>query len=134
MKNPTPAQKANESDDLAHYLDLIVIIDSSNKQQNADRISGLKGHFKSPKCKVLSQSDVKDTHHELHANCVLVPADKAANNIIVVCNRYHIDTLVKELEINNVNSDKPTYIPLDDSFKTIVKTQNYFITSMGWDV
>ena len=31
-------------------------------------ISRLKGHFKSPKCKVLSQPDVKDTLHKLHIN------------------------------------------------------------------
>ena len=34
----------------------------------ADRISNLKGHFKSPKCKVLDQPDVKDNLHKLHAN------------------------------------------------------------------
>ena len=54
------------------------------KELVADRISDLKGHFKSPKCKVLDQPDVKDTLHKLHANYVLVPADKAANNVIIV--------------------------------------------------
>ena len=66
------------------------------KELVTDRISDLKGHFKSPKCKVLDQPDVKDTLHKLHANYVLVPADKAANNVIVVCKKYYIDTLVKE--------------------------------------
>ena len=47
----------------------------------AGRISNLKGHFKSPKCKVLDQPDVKDTFHKLHANYVLVLSDKAANNV-----------------------------------------------------
>ena len=55
------------------------------KELVADRISNLKGHFKSPKCKVLNQPDVKDTPHKIHANHVLVPADKAANKRIVVC-------------------------------------------------
>ena len=54
--------------------------------------------YKSLKCKVLDQPDVKDTLHKLHANYVLVPADKAANNVIVVCKKYYIDTLVKEWE------------------------------------
>ena len=54
------------------------------KELVADRISNLKGHFKSPKCKVLDQPDVKDTLHKLHANYILVPADKAANNVIIV--------------------------------------------------
>ena len=51
------------------------------KELVADRISNFKGHFKSPKCKVLNQPDVKDTLHKLHANYVLVSADKAANNV-----------------------------------------------------
>ena len=46
------------------------------KELVADHISNLKGHFKSPKCNVLNQPDVKDTLHKLHANYVLVPADK----------------------------------------------------------
>ena len=41
------------------------------------------------------QPDVKDTLHKLHANYVLVPADKAANNVIIECKKYYIDTLVK---------------------------------------
>ena len=67
------------------------------KELVTDRISSLKGHFKSPKCKVLDQPDVKDTLHKLHANYVLVPPDKAANNVIVVCKKYYIDTLAKEV-------------------------------------
>ena len=52
--------------------------------------------------------------HKLQTNYVLVPADKAANNVIIVCKKYYIDTLVKELGINNVNISDPTYIPIDD--------------------
>ena len=104
------------------------------KELVADCISDLKGHFKSPKYKVLDQPDVNDNLHKLHANYVLVPADKAANNVIVVCKKYYIDTLVKELGINNVNSNNPTYIPIDDSFETIVKSHNQFITSVGLEM
>ena len=84
------------------------------KELVADRISNLKGHFKSPKCKFLNKRDVKDTLHKLHTNYVLVPADKAANNVIVVWKKYRIDTLVKELGRNNINRNNPTYIPIDD--------------------
>ena len=68
------------------------------KELFTDCISNLKGHFKSPKCKVLDQPDVKDTLHNLQTNYVLVPAYKAAKNVIIVCKKYYIDTLVKELE------------------------------------
>ena len=104
------------------------------KELVTDRVSNLKGHFKSHKCKVLDQPDVKDTFHKLQTNYVLAPADKAANNVIIVCKKYYIDTLVKELGINNVNISNPTYIPIDDSFETIVKSHNQFITSVGLEM
>ena len=94
------------------------------KELVADCISDLKGHLKYPKCKVLHQPHVKDTFHKLHANYVLVLADKAANNVIIVSKKYYIDTLVKELVINNVNINNPTYIQIDNSFETIVKSHN----------
>ena len=100
------------------------------KKSVTDRISNLIGHFNHPKCKVLDQPDVKDILHKKHANYVLVPADKVANNVIIVCKKYYIDTLVKKLGINNVNINNPTYIPIDDSFETIVKSHNQFITSV----
>ena len=83
----------------------------------ADRISDLKCHFRSPTFKVLDQPDVQDSLHKLHDSYVLVPADKAANNVIVVCKKRYTGTLVKELGINNVNSNNPTYIPIDGLFK-----------------
>ena len=52
------------------------------KELATDRISDLKGHFRSAKCKVYDRPDVKDTLHKLHANYVLVLADKAANNVL----------------------------------------------------
>ena len=54
-------------------------------------------NLKSPECKVLDQPDVKDTLHKLQTHYVLVPADQAANNVIIVCKKYHIDTLVDTL-------------------------------------
>ena len=51
-----------------------------------------------------------------------------------MCKKYHIDTLLKELGINNVNINNPTYIPIDDSFETVVKSHNQFITSVGLEI
>ena len=67
------------------------------------RISSLKEKIRSPKQKILNDPDVKDTLRRLHDDFVLVPADKAANNVIVVCKKYHIETLMKELGINTTN-------------------------------
>ena len=46
----------------------------------------------------------------------------------------YIDTLVKELGINNVNINNPTFIPIDDSFETIVKSHNRFTTPVGLEM
>ena len=54
--------------------------------------------------------------------------------MIIVCKKYYIDTVAKELGINNVNISNPTYIPIDDSFETIVKSHNQFITSVGLEI
>ena len=34
---------------------------------------------------------------ELHSKYVLVPADKAANNVIVVCKKYYLQVVLREL-------------------------------------
>ena len=78
------------------------------KELVLDRISGLKGKFKARECKVLNQPDVKDTLEKLHADIVLVPTDKAANNVIVMSKKYYIETLVKELGINTASSTNST--------------------------
>ena len=54
--------------------------------------------------------------------------------MVIVCKKYYIDTLVKELGINNVNINNPTYIPIDDSFETIMKSHDQFITSVGLEI
>ena len=42
-----------------------------------------------------------DYLNKLHENYVLVPADKAANNVIMVCKKYYLDVVLKELESTN---------------------------------
>ena len=59
------------------------------KELFEERISSLKEKIRSPKHKVLNDPDVKDTLSRLHGDFVLVPADKAANSVTVVCKNYH---------------------------------------------
>ena len=79
--------------------------------------------------------DVKNTLRRLHDDFVLVPADKAANNVIVVYKKYYIETLIKELGINTTNiSPNSTYIPSTDSFDEILKSHCKFIESVGLEM
>ena len=100
-----------------------------------EHISSLKEKIRSPKQTILNDPDVKDTLRKLHGDFVLIPADKAANNVIVLCKKYHIGTLIKELGINTTNiSPNSTYIPSIDSFDEILKTHLKFIESVGLEM
>ena len=46
----------------------------------------------------LSQPSVCNALKTLHENFVLVPADKAEGNVIVVCKRFYIQQVIKELQ------------------------------------
>ena len=74
---------------------------------------------------------VKDCLRKLHEDFVLIPADKAANNIIVICKKYRIETLTKELGINRSDQINSTYVPAIDSYDKILKGHSDFIKSMG---
>ena len=98
-----------------------------------ERISILKEKIRSPKQKILN--DPEKTLRRLHGDFVLVPADKAANNMIVMCKMYYIETLIKELGISTTNiSPNSTYIPSTDSFDEILKSYCKFIDSVGLEM
>ena len=65
------------------------------KGQIEERISNLKQNFKQPTGKVLHNVDVKACLSDLHNKYVFAPVDKAPNNIIIICKRYYIETLIK---------------------------------------
>ena len=66
------------------------------KGQIEECISKLKQNLKQPTGKVLQNADVKACLSDLHSKYVFVPADKAPNNIMIICERYYyIETLIK---------------------------------------
>ena len=103
------------------------------KGQIEECISKLKQNFKQPTCKVLQNVDVKACLSDLHNKYVFVPADKAPNNIIIVCKRYYIKTLIKELRLDNCSTptENSTYTSCQMSSEDIVNTQNTFMKSLG---
>ena len=55
--------------------------------------------------------------------------------MIVVCKKYHIETLIKELGINATNiSPNSTYVPSIDSFDEVLKSYCKFIESVGLEM
>ena len=67
---------------------------------------------------VLEDANVKRELEDLHTKYVIVNADKASNNIIVICKRYYLDCMRNELGLNeNTKEKNKTYEHVTDSTK-----------------
>ena len=103
------------------------------KGQIEERISKLKQNFKQPTGKVLQNVDVKACLSDLHNKYVFVTADKAPNNIIIICKRYYIETSIKELALDNCSTPtgNSTYTSCQMSSEDIVNTHDTVMKSLG---
>ena len=61
--------------------------------------------------------------HELQSKYVVVPADKAANNVIVVCKKCYLEVVLKELRTTN------TYKHVDRECMDVVTEHLKFMTN-----
>ena len=103
------------------------------KGQIEECISKLKQNFKQPTGKVLQNVDVRACLYDLHNKYVFVPADEAPNNIIIICKRHYIETLIKELGLDNCSTPtgNSTYTSCQMSSEDIVNTHDTFMKSLG---
>ena len=94
------------------------------KGQIGECISKLKQNFKQLTGKVLQNADVKACLSDLHNRYVFIAADKAPNNIIIICKRYYIEALIKELGFDNcsIPTGNTTYTSCQMSSEDIVNT------------
>ena len=81
----------------------------------------------------LQNVDVKSCLSDLHNKHVFVPADKTPNNIIIICERYYIETLIKELGLDNCSTPtgNSTHTSCQMSSEDIVNTHDTFMKSLG---
>ena len=56
----------------------------------------------------LSSPDVKNAVDNIHKEFVVVPIDKATGNVILVCKRFYVSVITRELGLNN-NLSTDTY-------------------------
>ena len=52
----------------------------------------------------LSSPHVKNALDNIHKNFVVVPIDKATGNIALVCKRFYVSVITRELGLNNNSS------------------------------
>ena len=80
--------------------------------------------------------DVKACLSDLHNKYIFLPADKAPDDIIITCKRYYIETLIKELGLDNCSTPtgNSTYTSCQMSSEDIVNTHNTFRKSFGTEL
>ena len=74
--------------------------------------------------RILEDPHIKAYLTELQSKYVLVPAHKAGNNIIFVCNYYYKHTLMEELGINSGTNLNSTYVTQDSTVDEIIQTNS----------
>ena len=85
-------------------------------------IESLKPKIKNtPKKSILKQKAVKDYLTEIHSKYVIVPIDKAANNVAIICKLFYIKHLLDEVGIFHPN---PTYTTITGKTQSAVISEN----------
>ena len=91
------------------------------------KIHSSKHNVNQPPPKTLDNEEVRSYLTTFHQRFVLVPADKASNNIIVICKPYYIQTLCQELGIIASSTKNNTYTKDNSNLEDIIKNHvNYF--------
>ncbi len=97
------------------------------------KITSLKRKIKPHKTNpVLKQPDVIQYLEELHLKYVLVPIDKAANNVAIICKKHYIDVILKE--VGSATSDNNTYSPSHKSMDEIIFDNIQYSKKLGLKV
>ena len=95
------------------------------------RIHVLKTCVNSRPKSVCKDQEAVKCFSSLHDKYVIVPADKASNNIVFVCKSYYYECLIKELGINNNTSGNTTYKPTSFDKDEILANHIFFMTSLN---
>ena len=96
-----------------------------------DRIHKLKNCVNSRPKSVFKDQEAVKCLSSLHDKYVIVPADKASNNIVFVCKSYYFECLIKELGINSNTSSNTTYKPTSFDKDEILANHRSFMTSLN---
>ena len=95
------------------------------EQMVRSEVNSLRKTVESKSQGILELNSVKECLKELQEKYMFVPADKAANNIIMVCKRYCLEVICKELGID-------TYIPETMDPKEISGNHMSYMKSHGF--
>ena len=78
---------------------------------------------------ILQDQEVLQSLSELHSKFVIVPIDKAANNVAIICKRFYIQKLLNEVGIPGDSS--PTYQLSDCDPNIVIETNALLCENFG---
>ena len=81
---------------------------------------------------ILKRPDVVGHLEQLHKTYVFVPIDKAGNNIAIICKRYYVEVILKEIgQIGNGNS---TYEKSSKTVEDVVEDNVMYSERLGLEI
>ena len=97
------------------------------------RIFVLRRTFNNKPKSVFNHKAVAKCLSSLHDKYVIVPTDKAANNIVFVCKRYYYECLLSELGYKD-NNQKSAYTPTNLNKKEVIDNHTTALMSFGLEI
>ena len=98
----------------------------------SSKIKTLQKRIKQPPHPVLKNSEVEGCLQSMHTNYVFAPADKASNNVIIICRQFYYKVLIDELGLLDTSSTSATYEKVDQSTQTILDKHQHFYLLSRW--
>ena len=93
------------------------------------RITNLKNKkISQPVKSIIKDDEVVNYLNNLHSNYVLVPIDKASNNIAIICKRFYVERLL--LEVGLIDNPNDTYDISGESVDVIIDTNIHLCKSL----
>ena len=103
-------------------------------QKVDSRIAYLKTKIKPRKTNpVLKRDDVQTYLNYLHKHFVLVPIDKAANNITIICKHFYVEVILKEIGVLD-ELGNPTYCNAEKEAGIIISENVEYSARLGYDI
>ena len=94
------------------------------------RIKKLRRSMNAKATSIFDNPDVAETLASIHNEYVVVPADKAPNNIICICKKHYVECLIQELGIDG-SDGSPTYTASTFTKDEIIDNHMLVISSFG---
>ena len=82
---------------------------------------------------ILKRDHVQAYLDNLHKNFVLVPIDKAANNIAIICKKYYVEVILKELGVLDGQGNQ-TYVSANRDAAEIIDENSEYASRLKFSV